>query len=116
MWLSYFQKINKKNFSDQTVVEEYVRVTTEESVKVRKEIEFETHQYSEGENEKLDVFWNTEGPNNEQPIFVFFSGGYWQAISGEISAFVVSPIHKEGMNCVIVDYPRAPKGSENIFS
>ena len=96
-------------------MEEYVRVTTEESVKVRKEIEFESHQYGEGENEKLDVFWNSEGQKNDQPIFVFFSGGYWQAISGEISAFVVSPIHKEGMNCVIVDYPRAPKGKKIFF-
>ena len=61
-----------------------------------------------GPNEKLDIFWGPEGPANTKPIFVYFSGGYWQAGCGDNSAYAVSPLHNEGINCVIVDYPRAP--------
>ena len=61
-----------------------------------------------GQNEKLDIYWGLEGPSNTKPLFVYFSGGYWQAGCGDNSAYVVSPLFQEGINCVVVDYPRAP--------
>ena len=91
-------------------MKEHVRVTSEESLRVRNEIPFQTFKYGASIHEKLDVFSTNEAANN-QPIFVYFSGGYWQELSGDISAYVVSPFQQSNLSCVIVDYSRAPGGT-----
>ncbi len=53
----------------------------------------------------------------EAPIFVYFSGGYWQELSGDVSAYPVEPLVKAGVVVAVVDYDRAPGGeivSENL--
>jgi len=90
------------------IAENHQKVAAEISIQVKEKIKFETHHYGKGQSEKLDIFWGPEGPANTKPIFVYFSGGFWQAGCGDNSAYAVSPLHHEGMNCVIVDYPRAP--------
>ena len=98
-----------KRLSQDLVVKEHVRVTSEESIRVRNEIPYQTFKYGASIHEKLDVFTTNE--DNNQPIFVYFSGGYWQELSGDISAYVVSPFQQSNMSCVIVDYSRAPGGT-----
>ena len=78
---------------------------------MRNEIPFQTFKYGPSIHEKLDVFPACKNENkNNDPIFVYFSGGYWQELSGDISAYVVSPFQRSNMTCVIVDYSRAPGG------
>ena len=70
--------------------------------------------YGESEHEKLDIF-GSDLPD-DSPIYVFFSGGYWQLLSGVMSAYVVEPMYNAGIVAVIVDYARAPGGKIIDFS
>jgi arylformamidase len=65
--------------------------------------------YGESEREKLDIF-GTDLPD-ESPIFVYFSGGYWQLLCGEMSAYVVEPMYHAKIVTIVVDYARAPGGN-----
>ncbi len=60
------------------VVGEYVRVTTEESLRVRREVPAELGlKYGNKKSNGVDVFGGGAVPD-DAPILVFFSGGYWQ--------------------------------------
>jgi acetyl esterase/lipase len=48
---------------------------------------------------------------DESPIFVYFSGGYWQLLCGEMSAYVVEPMYHAKIVTIVVDYARAPGGN-----
>ena len=64
--------------------------------------------YGKTEHEKLDIF-GTDLPD-DSPVYVFFSGGYWQLLSGVVSAYVVQPMYDAGIVTIVVDYARAPGG------
>jgi acetyl esterase/lipase len=86
-----------------------VKITTALSGQVRTKVPFQTFKYgSKSGRECLDAF-GMDLPLNSA-IFVYFSGGYWQALSGDISAYVVPPLYNVGVHTVIVDYDRAPEG------
>ncbi len=60
--------------------------------------------------DRLDIF-GTDLPA-DAPIFVYFSGGYWQMMSGDVSAYVVEPMYQSNVVTVVVDYARAPGGKK----
>ena len=100
-----------KRLSKDVIVQEHVRVTTDISRQVRASIKYTTHYYGQGSNEKLDIFQEKA----EAPILVYFSGGYWQELSGDISAYPVRSFHEENVTVIVVHYDRAPKGEYEIF-
>ena len=61
------------------IIAEHVRFVTEESHRVHSKVPCKTYHYGPGKNEKVDVF-DVEDP--AAPILVYFSGGYWQELSG----------------------------------
>jgi arylformamidase len=65
--------------------------------------------FDEVSGERLDV-WGV----NEQglrPVFVFFHGGYWFALSKEESSFMARALHEQGIATVVPDYTLAPKAT-----
>lgn len=100
-----------KRMDPSIVVDEHVRITTEESNRVAETIPSEMQiTYKEGSpSATLDIF-GTDLPN-ESPIFVYISGGYWQELSGDISAYPVMPLYQNGIVSVIPNYGRAPKAT-----
>ena len=97
-----------KRLAQDIIVEEHFRVTTEESLRVKSTIPYQTHFYGPGNGEKVDIFEALD--NDESPILIFFSGGYWAYGSGEKSAFAVEPFHQENICVGVVHYDRAPAG------
>ena len=57
-------------------------------------------------HEQMDVF-GTDLPACA-PLFVYVSGGYWQELSGDVSAYPVKPMHQRGVKTIVMDYDRAP--------
>jgi arylformamidase len=92
------------------VVTEHVRFVTEESSRIRTgSIPARLGvPYGDSDRERVDIF-GTDLPD-DSPIFVYISGGYWQMMSGEISAYVVEPMYEANIVTVVVDYARAPAG------
>ena len=80
--------------SGDAVIEEHIRVITEESGRVRSgSIPASLGlPYGDSDHERVDIF-GTDLPD-DAPIFVFFSGGYWQQLSGDQSAYVVEPMYQ----------------------
>ena len=93
------------------VIEEHIRFVTEESNRIRTgSIPSRLGvPYGDSDREKLDIF-GTDLPD-DAPIFVFFSGGYWQMMSGDKSAYVVEPMYQANILTIVVDYARAPGGT-----
>merc|ERR1712126_604507 len=109
-----------KRFGPDEVIDEHIRTTTKQSNCNRIDIpsNLKVSYRSNQENIRslsgntfhgttLDIF----GIDLEKtsPIFVYFSGGYWQALSGEVSSYPAGPLHRNGVVSVIVDYDRAPR-------
>ena len=90
------------------VIAEHIRFVTEESSRIRTgSIPARLGiPYGDSDRERVDIF-GTDLPD-DAPIFVYFSGGYWQMMSGDISAYVVEPMYSANVVTVIVDYTRAP--------
>lgn len=65
--------------------------------------------YDEKSGERLDV-WGVDG-DGLRPVFVFFHGGYWFALSREESSFMARTLHGEGIATVVPDYTLAPKAT-----
>ncbi len=61
--------------------------------------------YGDHPRERLDVFPAAK-PN--APVYVFFHGGYWQALSKNEFAFIAAPFVAAGVTTVLVNYPLAP--------
>jgi len=84
----------------------HVKVTVDESVRVRNNVEGRLGvKYGAGPGDVVDMF-------NEKCIskkmMVYLSGGYWQELSGEISAYTVGPLVDSGHCVAVVHYDRAP--------
>lgn len=62
-------------------------------------------QYGPGHDEALDVF---PSAGTGAPVFVFVHGGYWRALSKDVSAFVAPALHDAGAVVVVLDYALAP--------
>lgn len=90
------------------VIMEHIKVVSEESERVRSgSIPSRLGvPYGDTEHEVLDIF-GTDLPESA-PIFVYISGGYWQELSGKISAQPVEPMYMANILSIIVDYARAP--------
>ena len=98
------------------VVTSHVRFVTEESSRIRNgSIPARLGvPYGDSDRERVDIF-GTDLPE-DAPIFVYFSGGYWQMLSGDISAYVVAPMYDANVVTVVVDYARAPGSNCFIFA
>ncbi|WP_242911294.1 alpha/beta hydrolase [Actinomadura terrae] len=61
--------------------------------------------YDEASGERLDV-WGVGGA--PRPVFLFLHGGYWMALSREVSSFMARALHDRGVATVVPDYTLAP--------
>merc|ERR1711892_658645 len=87
----------------------FVEATSKESARVRKAVEGSLGlSYGPKDGDVVDLF-NTQGQSGQ--LMVFLSGGYWQELSGEISASTVQPLVDAGHTVAVVHYTRAPKQS-----
>lgn len=64
--------------------------------------------YDETSGERLDVWGTGEGL---RPVFVFLHGGYWMALSRDVSSFMARGLHEQGVATVVPDYTLAPEAS-----
>lgn len=64
--------------------------------------------YDEASGERLDVWGTGEGL---RPVFVFLHGGYWMALSRDVSSFMARALHEQGVATVVPDYTLAPEAS-----
>lgn len=64
--------------------------------------------YDEASGERLDVWGTGDGL---RPVFVFLHGGYWMALSRDVSSFMARGLHEQGVATVVPDYTLAPKAS-----
>ncbi|SNT11198.1 arylformamidase [Actinomadura meyerae] len=65
--------------------------------------------YDEASGERLDV-WGT-GDDGLRPVFVFLHGGYWMALSRDVSSFMARALYEQGVATVVPDYTLAPEAS-----
>ncbi|MFG1858021.1 alpha/beta hydrolase [Actinomadura geliboluensis] len=65
--------------------------------------------YDEASGERLDV-WGS-GDDGLRPVFVFLHGGYWMALSRDVSSFMARALYEQGVATVVPDYTLAPKAS-----
>jgi len=83
----------------------HVRVTMAESERVRREEQGSLGvRYGRQEGDWLDMF-NEQG---EGQVVTYISGGYWKDLSGELSAYPVSPLVRAGHSVAVVNYTRTP--------
>lgn len=64
--------------------------------------------YDEASGERLDVWGTGEGL---RPVFVYLHGGYWMALSRDVSSFMARGLWEQGVATVVPDYTLAPKAS-----
>ncbi|MFA1550528.1 alpha/beta hydrolase [Actinomadura chokoriensis] len=64
--------------------------------------------YDEASGERLDVWGTGDGL---RPVFVFLHGGYWMALSRDVSSFMARALHERGVATVVPDYTLAPEAS-----
>jgi len=84
----------------------HVKVTVDESVRVRNNVEGRLGvKYGAGPGDVVDMF-NEKCMSKK--MMVYLSGGYWQELSGEISAYTVGPLVDSGHCVAVVHYDRAP--------
>ena len=93
-----------KRLPEDQLLPEHIRIITEESLKNKGKLVFDTISYGPSDHEKIDIF-----KGSKPALLIYFSGGYWQAYSGDISAHGVEPFVQHGIHTAIVDYDRAPK-------
>ncbi|MCP9972742.1 alpha/beta hydrolase [Actinomadura madurae] len=61
--------------------------------------------YDEASGERLDVWGVGDEP---RPVFVFLHGGYWMALSRDVSSFMARTLYEQGIATVVPDYTLAP--------
>ncbi|WP_433478938.1 alpha/beta hydrolase [Spirillospora sp. CA-142024] len=64
--------------------------------------------YDEISGERLDVWGIGDGL---RPVFVFLHGGYWMALSRDVSSFMARTLHEQGIATVVPDYTLAPEAT-----
>jgi len=85
----------------------HVKVTIEESERVRNNVNGKLGvKYGSDVGDVVDLF--NEECNSKQ-MMVYLSGGYWQELTGDISAYTVAPLVSAGHCVAVVHYDRAPK-------
>ena len=58
-------------------------------------------KYGPGDGDKVDLF----GEEGREPVMMLYiSGGYWQELSGDISAYTVQPLVAAGHRCPCVTH------------
>ena len=58
-------------------------------------------KYGPGDGDKVDIFGEEGG---EPVMMLYISGGYWQELSGEISAYTVQPLVSAGHRCSMMTH------------
>ena len=66
-------------------------MTSEESRRVRETLAY--RRLGPGGGDQVDVFGEEGG---QRVMMLYISGGYWQELSGEISAYTVQPLVTAG--------------------
>eukprot|EP00092_Neocalanus_flemingeri_P082997 GFUD01104109.1.p1 GENE.GFUD01104109.1~~GFUD01104109.1.p1 ORF type:complete len:294 (+),score=106.62 GFUD01104109.1:76-957(+) len=85
----------------------HVKVTIEESKRVRSNVRGRLGvKYGPETGDVVDMF-NEECSSKQ--VVVYLSGGYWQELSGDISAYTVAPLVSAGHCVAVVNYARAPE-------
>ncbi|HEY8480723.1 MAG TPA: alpha/beta hydrolase [Spirillospora sp.] len=64
--------------------------------------------YDEVSGERLDV-WGTG--ESLRPVFIYLHGGYWMALSRDVSSFMARALCEQGVATVVPDYTLAPHAS-----
>lgn len=103
----YSPSQHSHRMSAEEVFEEHIKVITKESHRIR------TGPIpallgvpcDDSDHEQVDIF-GTDLPN-DSPVFVYFSGGYWQWLCGNLSSYVVEPMYQSKIVTIVVDYARA---------
>ena len=82
--------------------------TREESKRVRECITDKRLglKYGTANDDVVDMFG--EQSNTTGQLMVYISGGYWQELSGDISAYTVQPLVTSGHTVAVVHYTRCP--------
>ena len=81
----------------------HCEVTSEESRRVRDTLADKRLglKYGPGDEDKVDLF----GEKGREPVMMLYiSGGYWQELSGDISAYTVQPLVAAGHRCPCVTH------------
>lgn len=78
-------------------------MTSEESRRVRDNLADRRLglKYGPGDGDKVDLFGEA---GSQTVMMLYISGGYWQELSGEISAYTVQPLVTAGHRCHRVQY------------
>ena len=78
-------------------------MTSEESRRVRDNLADKGLglKYGPGDGDKVDMFGEEGG---EPVMMLYISGGYWQELSGDISAYTVQPLVTAGHRCLCVTH------------
>ena len=103
------QWVKRMNPAD--VVGAHVKFVSEESAAAVSHVpnEIGIPYGSSSARDTLDLY-GADLPKNS-PILVYVSGGYWQELSGKISAYAARTMYDEGIVTVVPDYDRAPGGT-----
>uniref|UniRef100_A0A803TMB2 Arylformamidase n=1 Tax=Anolis carolinensis TaxID=28377 RepID=A0A803TMB2_ANOCA len=70
--------------------------------------------YGLGEGEKLDIYI-PKVHSETFPLVLYFHGGYWQALSKDVSGFAALPLVTHGIALAVADYTIAPKGQIDMM-
>jgi len=86
----------------------HVKLITEETARVKRTL---TDcrlgvKFGPGEGDKVDIYG--EKTSTTGKMMVFISGGYWLALSGDISSWTVMPLVRSGHSVAVLDYTRCP--------
>jgi arylformamidase len=65
--------------------------------------------YGSSNDERLDLY--LPGTSGDAPLHVFIHGGYWRALSKEVSAFAAPMFQQSGSYFAALDYSLAPAAS-----
>ena len=96
------------------VIAVHVKLTSEASKRAHDAIPASlANSYGPSKEEYVDVF-GTDLPDTS-PIFVYYSGGYWQELNGSMSAYPAGPLYAAGVRTAVIGYDRAP-GSKSSFN
>ncbi|XP_065911462.1 kynurenine formamidase-like [Dysidea avara] len=102
-----------KRLDSDAVIKEHMTQTKNATEKARKEIQCELDiQYHES-GSTLDIYYphNETGSYSNSPLFVFFHGGNWQALSKDHGGSMAVTFTKAGVIVVVVDYTLCPNGT-----
>jgi arylformamidase len=62
-------------------------------------------RYGKGQRQVADLY---PAPASEAPLFVFFHGGYWRALSKDHVGFIAEPLARAGIASVFPNYDLCP--------